>query len=295
MVLDAFLQYLRSEKHYSQHTIRAYSNDLKSFHDFLGQHFQIQDARLADHKMIRAWLTSQFQQNRKAISIKRKSSALKTFYKYLVKRHGLQNNPMLRVSAPKTGFKLPTVVEGKSLNILLQGKHFDSGFIGQRDRIVLEILYGTGIRLSELINLKVDDIDFTRNQFLVTGKRNKQRIVPFGPYLSSLLQEYLNIRHSAYSGNVNSPFLILTNKMNKAYPSMLYTIVRNYLSMVTTKQKRSPHVLRHSFATEMLNHGADLNAVKEILGHSSLASTQVYTHNTIERLKKIYELAHPKA
>jgi integrase/recombinase XerC len=228
-------------------------------------------------------------------SINRKLTTLKSYFKFLVKEGSIQENPMSRVISPKTSQRLPVFVEQESMEKLFDQVNFGEGYAGSRDRLIIELFYATGMRLSELINLKYSDIDLFKNSFKVTGKRNKQRIIPFTNNLVGLLNEYLEIKKKAFPGEEQEAYLFLTNKGEKLYPKMVYRIVHQYLDQVTTISKRSPHIIRHTFATHMLNNGADLNAIKEILGHANLAATQVYTHNTIEKLKSIYKQAHPRA
>jgi integrase/recombinase XerC len=226
-----------------------------------------------------------------ARSVNRKITALKTFYKFALKSHLIQLNPMLKVVSPKVSKKLPVYVEADRLDLLLDKVEFPQNFEGARDHLILELLYGTGMRRSELLELKIDDIDFRLGQIKVTGKRNKQRIIPLFDALSEALQSYLKIRQSQVTDHL---FLLCDEKGSRLYPEKIYRIVKKYLSMVSTQSKRSPHTLRHSFATEMLNKGADLNSIKEILGHANLSATQVYTHNSIEKLRAIYKKAHPR-
>jgi len=236
-------------------------------------------------------------------SVNRKLTTLKTFYRYLLKEGKVSVNPMRKIISPKTSKKLPTFIEREKMEKLFETINFGEGFHALRDRLILELLYDTGMRLSELINLKETDIDYHRSTFKVLGKRNKERLIPFSDKLREILKFYLQER-STYlaeaekqetSQEEDKTSVIVTNAGNKAYPQFIYYTVTKYLSQVTTLQKTSPHVLRHTFATHLLNNGAELNAVKELLGHASLAATQVYTHNTIENLKKIYKQAHPKA
>ncbi|MDZ4204771.1 MAG: tyrosine-type recombinase/integrase [Bacteroidales bacterium] len=295
MVLDTFLQHLATEKHYSLLTVKAYRKDLEQFFAYLSENYDITNAAHADHYIIRSWLASLFEDGISPRSINRKLSALKTFYKFLQGQHAIADNPMGKVVSPKATKKLPEFIDKESMDRLFSEIVFKEGFVGARDRLVLEILYSTGMRVSELVALQEKDVDLSLGQMRVTGKRNKQRVIPFGPNLGKQISEYIYIirREVAIQGSNN--FLITTNNGQKAYPRLIYGIVHKYLALVTTKTKKSPHVLRHTFATLMLNNGADLNAIKELLGHASLAATQVYTHNTIDRLKKIYQQAHPKA
>lgn len=295
MVLDTFFQHLTTEKHYSQLTTKAYRKDLEQFTAFLTQNYEISDPALADHHIIRSWMAMLFLNKISPRSINRKLSTLKTYYKFLQRQQVIKENPMLRLISPKMSKKLPEFIDKDSMFRLFDEIEFADNFAGTRDRLVLEILFSTGMRAGELIELSEKDIDLNTNQLRVTGKRNKQRIIPFGPYLNTLISNFIQLKTKEVKLEHSQHFLITTIKGKKAYPRLIYGIVNRYLSKVTTKTKKSPHVLRHTFATLMLNNGADLNAIKELLGHESLAATQVYTHNTIDRLKKIYQQAHPKA
>jgi integrase/recombinase XerC len=228
-------------------------------------------------------------------TVNRKITTLKSYFTFLIKEGLIQENPMSRVIAPKTSQRLPVFVEQESMKTLFEEVDFGEGYPAERDRLIMELFYATGMRLSELINLKDTDLDLFKNILKVTGKRNKQRIIPFTNNLVVMLGNYLEIKRKAFPGEEQEPHLFLTNKGEKLYPKMVYRMVHHYLDQVTTISKRSPHVIRHTFATHMLNNGADLNAIKEILGHANLAATQVYTHNTIEKLKSIYKQAHPRA
>lgn len=289
------MDYIAYEKRYSQHTINAYRSDLDQFFAFLSQQYNLSDIYKVDHQLVRSWIVSLMEEGISSRSINRKLTTLKSYFKFLVKEGSIQENPMSRVISPKTSQRLPVFVEQESMEKLFDQVNFGEGYAGSRDRLIIELFYATGMRLSELINLKYSDIDLFKNSFKVTGKRNKQRIIPFTNNLVGLLNEYLEIKKKAFPGEEQEAYLFLTNKGEKLYPKMVYRIVHQYLDQVTTISKRSPHIIRHTFATHMLNNGADLNAIKEILGHANLAATQVYTHNTIEKLKSIYKQAHPRA
>jgi integrase/recombinase XerC len=225
-------------------------------------------------------------------SVNRKLSTLKTFYKYLLKESLVQKNPLLKVQAPKTSKRLPTFVEEKGMKMLLERELFTNDFIGARNKLIIELLYCTGIRLSELLGLLESDVDFSRKTLKVLGKRNKERIIPMVVELEKSIINYLNLKvRSGFS----NPELVCSDKGVKLYPKFAYLVVNRFLSMVTTIDKKSPHVLRHTFATHLLNKGADLNAIKELLGHANLSATQVYTHSSIERLKNVHKQAHPKS
>ncbi len=295
MTTDRFLDYIAYEKRYSQHTILAYRSDLDQFIQYLANQYQTTDFIQADHQVIRSWIVTLLENGQTPRTVNRKITTLKSFYRYLVKEGEIKENPMSRVTAPKTSKRLPAFVEQNSMDTLFNTIEFGEGYPASRDRMIIELFYATGMRLSEMINLAEQDIDFVKNVLKVTGKRNKQRLIPFSNYLAEMLSNYLRMKRATFNGHVQESSLFLTNKGEKLYPRLVQRIVHHYLDQVTTISKRSPHVIRHTFATHMLNNGADLNAIKEILGHANLAATQVYTHNTIEKLKSIYKQAHPRA
>ena len=290
--IQQFINHLRFEKRYSGHTLEAYERDLLQFLSYLVQQYELSDPVMANSPMIRSWLVNRMEQGISSRSINRNITALKSFFRYAIRSGWTAENPMLRVNTPKVPKKLPVYVDAGKLDRLLDDTEFGSDYEGVRDLTILELLYGTGMRRAELLGLKTGDLDLRNGQLRVTGKRNKQRVIPLFPALQQRLNQYLEIRNVTFDSD---DFLFLTKDGAPLYPGLLYRIVKKYLSLVSSHEKRSPHVLRHSFATEMLNQGADLNAIKEILGHSSLSATQVYTHNTIEKLKKAYQNAHPRA
>lgn len=294
MVVERFLEHIEYEKRYSKNTVIAYRKDLEQYQQFLLSHYDLENTGDARHEMIRSWMVYLMESGITTRSINRKVTCLKSFYKYLVKEDVLQVNPMNRIIAPKTSHRLPAFVEEEKMDLLLDEIKFPEGFSGMRDRLVLELFYGTGMRLSELTGLTEGDTDISGGAIKVTGKRNKERIIPLSNRMARLIESYMEEKRRAFPETTHSN-LIVTDTGKAAYGRMIYRIVNQYLKAVTTIQKKSPHVLRHTFATHMLNKGADLNAIKEILGHASLAATQVYTHNTIEKLKTIYKQAHPKA
>lgn len=289
---ERFIAYIQSEKRYSPHTVIAYRNDIDQFFDYLYIHYQIDDIREVNHSMIRSWLVQMMENKISARSVNRKLTTLKTFYRFLIREGILEENPMRKIISPKTARRLPVFVEKDKMDILLDQVEYTEGFPGVRDRLILEMFYSTGMRLSELVNLKVSDIDFHKDTIKVLGKRNKERLIPFSKKLEGLIGNYIKCKEEQFGQTAD---LFLTNSGKKIYPKMVYLIVRRYLGEVTTLAKKSPHILRHTFATHLLNNGAELNAVKELLGHSNLSATQIYTHNTIEKLKTIYKQAHPKA
>jgi integrase/recombinase XerC len=295
MTKERFLDYITYEKRYSQHTIQAYGSDLEQFFTFVTTQYDLSDINKVDHQVVRSWIVSLMEGTTSARTVNRKITTLKSYFKFLIKEGSVTENPMDRVVAPKTSKRLPVFVEQESMNKLFDEIDFGEGYPAIRDRMILEMFYATGMRLSELVNLKEEDLDLYKNVLKVTGKRNKERIIPFSGNLVELLKGYLEVKRKIFQFNEQNTHLFVTNKGEKLYPKMVYRMVNHYLNLVTTISKRSPHVIRHTFATHMLNNGADLNAIKEILGHANLAATQVYTHNTIEKLKSIYKQAHPRA
>ncbi|MER2999539.1 tyrosine-type recombinase/integrase [Pontibacter populi] len=292
--MELFFKYLEYEKRYSPHTLTSYHTDLGQFSGYLLQTYEITDPAEADHTIIRSWILSLVQQNIQPRSINRKIACLRSYYKFLLGQERIKANPMLRIKAPKVSKKLPGFVPEESFNNLLDGFEFEDNFEGQRDRLILEFLYGTGMRLAELINISEQDIDKYQKTVRVLGKGNKERIIPINESLWASIEAYLAHKISEFGDN-NSEKLLVTNKARPLYPKFIYRVVKKYISLITTSEHNSPHTLRHSFATHLLNKGADLNAIKDLLGHASLAATQVYTHNSIEKLKSIFEKAHPKA
>ena len=292
MHLDEFLKYLKLEKRYSPHTIKAYQIDLTQFQDYLEETYE-SVLQKVKHPMVRSWLAQMLDYGISPRSVNRKITALKSFYKFLLKEEIIKEDPTLKVIPPKMSKKLPAFVEEGQMSQLLDELDFTDDYAGVRDKLMIELFYSTGIRQSELINLKIKDIDLSSNMIKVLGKRNKERLIPLTKELRQKIDAYLNIR--AELPIKDSLYLLLTNKGKKLYPTLVYRQVNHYLSQVTSLDKKSPHVLRHTFATHMLNNGADLNAIKELLGHANLSATQVYTHNTIDKLKKVYNQAHPRA
>ncbi|HSI90101.1 MAG TPA: tyrosine-type recombinase/integrase [Adhaeribacter sp.] len=292
--MDLFFKYLTYEKRYSPHTLTSYRTDLGQFAAYLAQTYQITDPVQADHTIIRSWIITLLQQKMEARSVNRKIACLRSYYKFLLKNGAIAQNPMLKVTAPKVGKKLPAFFPQETMQQLFEQIEFAATFEGWRDKAVLELLYGTGMRLSELIGLQENSIDFHQKTIRVLGKGQKERILPLNAALERCLQQYLTFKTSEFGDNKPAALLV-TSKGQPLYPKLVYRIVKTYTGMVTTSQHRNPHVLRHTFATHLLDNGADLNAIKDLLGHSSLAATQVYTHNSIEKLKSIFEKAHPKA
>ena len=283
MFIERFIRYLQFEKRFSPNTVTAYKNDLDQFSQFLVS-FQTELLNVThQHDGI------------EARTINRKISSLRSFYKFLQREDLIGNSPMIYVRAPKIPKRLPIVITEQKMDILLDAQDvFSNDFQGIRDRLIVELLYGTGMRLSELVNLSDHDINRYEQQIKVLGKRNKERIIPISKSLTKLIGDY-QLQKSNQNFDTKSSALIVTNQGNKVYAKFIYRTVNLVLSFISTHDKKSPHILRHSFATSLLNRGADLNAIKELLGHSSLAATQVYTHNSVEKLKSIYKQAHPKA
>lgn len=293
MYKSSFINFLKYEKRYSAHTITAYDTEVQSYLDFLeaeGMPFEE-----VDYKFCRYYFATMKEKGKTATSVNRAISVLKSYYKYLQRESLSTSNPVHLIKALKVGKKLPVVVEKEKMTVLLeQMEDMEDSFENSRDFIIVELLFGTGIRLAELLEIKERDIDFFNKKILILGKRNKLRFVPMYSTLIHELKQYLEKKKESKLQN-NSEHLIVTKEGKKAYPKLVYRVVNKYLSMITSQQKRSPHILRHSFATSLLDNGADLNAIKELLGHAGLSATQIYTHNSVERLKNIYKQAHPKA
>jgi integrase/recombinase XerC len=293
MFIERFIRYLQFEKRFSPNTVTAYKNDLDQFSQFLVS-FQTELLNVT-HQHVRTWIVSLMDDGIEARTINRKISSLRSFYKFLQREDLIGNSPMIYVRAPKIPKRLPIVITEQKMDILLDAQDvFSNDFQGIRDRLIVELLYGTGMRLSELVNLSDHDINRYEQQIKVLGKRNKERIIPISKSLTKLIGDY-QLQKSNQNFDTKSSALIVTNQGNKVYAKFIYRTVNLVLSFISTHDKKSPHILRHSFATSLLNRGADLNAIKELLGHSSLAATQVYTHNSVEKLKSIYKQAHPKA
>ncbi|WP_229244010.1 tyrosine-type recombinase/integrase [Emticicia sp. CRIBPO] len=290
-LVDLFLNYIQYEKRLSPHTVKAYENDMAQFTRFMENDFPETEIYLADFKMIRGWIVNLSESKIENRSINRKIATLRAFYNFLISKKKLETDPTQKIKSLKTPKKLPVYVEEKPIEMLFDKVDFGIDFHGLRDKLILEILYGTGMRLSELIGIKINDVDGQKIQVL--GKRNKYRIIPLSNTVITLIDQYLEFRKREFS--IPGEYLFLTDKGEPLYPVFVQRKVKYYLELVTTIHKKSPHVMRHSFATHLLNRGADLNAIKELLGHSSLVATQIYTHNSIDQLKEIHKKAHPKA
>lgn len=291
---EKFISYLRNEKNYSSHTEISYLTDLTQFEEFAVNELGAFNPQDIDSDIIRIWMAQLVEKGVKARSVNRKLSAVKAFFKYLNKIEAVKGNPAEMVTGPKISKKLPTFVQHEDMTRILDDEwEYADDFEGCRDRFLTELLYVTGMRKSELIGLKDSDVDFHAKTLRVTGKRNKQRLIPLSDGTLEKLRQYSDIRNREIENK--SPFLFVKKDGEPTYPKMIYNIIHKHLQSISTLSKKSPHILRHSFATEMLNNGAEINAVKELLGHSSLASTEVYTHVTFEELKKVYHNAHPRA
>jgi len=293
MYKERFINYLRFEKRYSEHTIIAYDREIQGLLQFIDVESIPFDE--IDYRFLRYYFSSLKELGKEATSVNRAISSLKSFYKFLMREGLIKQNPIALIKSLKTAKKLPVVVEKEKMVKLLDLMNEETENFEQiRDFIVLELLFGTGIRLAELLKIKEQDIDFYNKKILIFGKRSKERFVPIHQTLSVELQRYLKLKKDKNFQNISSD-LIVSKEGKEAYPKLIYRIVNKYLSTITSQKKRSPHVLRHSFATALLDNGADLNAIKELLGHAGLSATQIYTHNSAERLKSIYKQAHPKA
>ncbi len=292
--IQQFLDYLSFQKRYSPHTITSYKNDLTTFFDFLVTQFG--ETQLSEIKstFVRSWLADLKEQGMESKSINRKISSLKSFFKYQLRQQTITVSPMTAIISPKVNKRLPQFVDKKDISTLLTHVEFPDNWAGKTDQLILHLFYNTGMRQAELTGLKETDISKSNSTIKVLGKGNKERIIPVSNELIEKMQGYMADKRKELELFDNS-VLLVTAAGKKLYPRYVYGTVNKYLALVTTIDKKSPHVLRHSFATHLMNNGADLNAVKELLGHSSLAATQIYTHNTIEKLKDIHKKAHPKA
>ena len=289
MRITKFISYLSSEKRYSKHTITAYINDLKQFNMYILTEFEIKNEYNQIHyQIIRGWINRLLEQGVSARSVNRKISTLRTFFRFLKREDYISQDPMKNIVGPKNKSRLPLFLTEFQMSKLLDDIVFEDNFKGKRDKLIIETLYITGVRVSELINIKITDIDFAKFQIKIIGKRNKERIIPLTNYMISKIQKFI-LKYNLTN------YLFTNEKHKKLYSKFIYRIVTFYISKITTISKKGPHILRHTFATHMLNNGADINAVKDILGHASLSATQIYTHNTISRLKKIHKTSHPRS
>lgn len=291
---DSFLDYLRYERNYSEETVKAYEEDLRQFEQFGEEEVGAMTPSKVDAELVREWVVSLMDRKYASSSINRKLSSLRSFFKFLLKKGKVGSDPLRKVIGPKKKKTLPVFLKEREMNRLLDDIDFGEGFEGCRDRLIIEMFYATGMRLSELIGLDDACVDFSASLIKVTGKRNKQRLIPFGEELKETMADYVNLRNEVVPVRQDGAFFVRKTG-ERLYRGMVECIVKRNLSKVTTVKKRSPHVLRHTFATVMLNHDAELGAIKELLGHESLATTEIYTHTTFEELKKVYNQAHPRA
>lgn len=290
--LDDFLDHLEHQKQYSRHTLTAYRSDLLAFVDYLAVFYEVDELGHVSRRMVSSFVADLAEQGLSSRTINRKLSAVQSFFNHFVKRGEIDQSPVKHIQRPKTPKRLPSIMRSEQVEQLLAKASFSDDFEGLRDRALLSVFYACGLRREELIGLRLKDISWTSHQIKVLGKRNKERIVPVAEELMVILKDYIDRREEE---GVSDEHLFVTKKGEKLYPSLVYKIVKNYLSKVTTMDKKSPHVLRHTFATHLLNEGANLQSIKELLGHESLATTQVYTHTSLEKLKDIYKNAHPRS
>ena len=292
MPIHSFINYLTLEKKYSKHTIAAYLNDLNSFQEFCNKEFDNQSIAEVNYTQIRSWIVSLVENKISNRTINRKISSLKSFYKFLQKTKIIENNPLAKHKALKVPKQVQVPFSEKEIINVITLLDDEVDFESLRNKLIVELFYSTGMRRSELINLKITDLDFANETVKVLGKRNKERFIPLLTSVQKSLAKYIEVRGKI---NTNESYLFLTKKGKIIYDTLVYRVINNYFSRVSSKVKKSPHIIRHSFATHLLNEGADLNSVKELLGHSSLASTQVYTHSSLGKLKEIYNQAHPRS
>ena len=293
--IQEFIVYITTEKRFSPHTCKAYQNDLVQFSAFVTAESSLKSIEEINHKHIRTWIFELLEKGDTPRSVNRKISTLQTFYKFLLRNNYIEINPIDKIIRPKQSKRLPSFVDESEMTMMFTDIEFPDTFEGIRDKTIIETFYAFGVRLSELINITYQDIDFYNRNIKILGKRNKERIMPFGPHLEECLKNYLYIVENNFGKIQQNAAIFVTKKGSKVYPRLVYKIVHNYIEMVSTIEQKSPHVIRHTFATHLLNQGADLNAIKELLGHASLAATQVYTHTSISKLKEIYNNAHPRA
>ncbi len=295
MHITTFHNYLQYEKRFSAHTVQAYLADVGQCSDFILETFDIDNPADVRHVHIRSWIVDMMEKGTIPRSVNRKLSSLRSYYRFLRRSGKIDNNPFAKITGPRVGKRLPEVVGEKEMKTLLEDIEYPEGFAGHRDRLIIELLYMAGLRRSELIGLNCSDVDFARMTILIRGKGGKERLIPFSRILAGKLRNYMGERITVMDDVSLLDALIITDKAKRAYPKYIYHKVTHYLGLITSSEKKSPHVLRHTFATHLAEGGADINAIKELLGHSSLAATQIYTHTSIKRLKEAYDQAHPKA
>ena len=289
---DSFIKFLRQERRLSNHTVISYEADLKQFQFFFSDYSSNQKIETADKRAIRSWIVELSLKNLSPKSINRKIATLKSFFKFLIKREVIKVNPTANINSLKTDQKIPNFIKEKDINYLFDNLKVENNFEGQRDLLILELLYGTGIRISELINLKTKNVNIIKKEIKVLGKRNKERIVPIHNHILNQIDRFTNKKNDIIS---DQEYLLCTKKGDQLYPMLIYRIVKKHLSSLINSKQYNPHLLRHTFATHILNKGGDLNSIKDLLGHESLAATQIYTHNSIEKLKETFKASHPRA
>ena len=291
-MIESFLEYLILERKYSNHTVIAYRNDITSFFEFCMDEYETKNLTEVGYNQIRSWIVKLVDEGISNNSINRKISSLKSFYKFLQKTGQVKTNPLVKHKSLKVAKKVQVPFTSKEINEVIDDLEIGNDFKSFRNKLIVELFYSTGMRRAELINLKYNTVNFQSKTIKVLGKRNKERLIPLIPSVLKTIENYLIFKKKIVT---NTNYLFVTEKGNKIYETLVYRVINNYFSAVSTKVKKSPHILRHSFATHLLNQGADLNSVKELLGHSSLASTQVYTHNSLEKIKQVYNQAHPRS